>query len=211
MFNIIEPNDHRSSQDKIDSLLEFLKIYQDFSLSPKDQEKAIFIVAEDSTRGVYGGAVFYTQKLKDLHENISKGLFEFLPENQKMWCVRLCFFMDQDDRFLTLEAIELCEDFYVGLYEILRELGKKRSTNCLPIVLCSKSYRNSLTYGHWSYPTKAHPSPLLSDCFHAFLSLPDQKRTLQSSQDQEHNKREDLKTPFPFLRNDQSQTERPVQ
>ncbi len=176
MINILEPTDRSPHQNKIDSLLRLFKIYQGFELPPKDQSKATFIVAEEEAKGIYGGAIFYPQRVQELHEALSSELLLFLPENQKVWCVRLCFCTGQDDGFSTLNALEVREDFYVDLYETLGGLGKQKSTNCLPITLRSQDYHNSVTYGNWAYFTKKPLSHSSSDYVHALLALPDKRR-----------------------------------
>lgn len=171
MLNIIEPIEHSLHQNKIESLLRLLKIYQGFELSSKNQDKATFIVAEDETRGVYGGAVFFPQKVKELDEDLSQLLA--ILENRTIWCARLCLCTDQDDNFTTLDAIELRENFYRELYKVLGVLGNRKSTNCLPMKLCSKDYHNSLLYGNWAYFTERKPEELLSDYVYVLLALPD--------------------------------------
>jgi hypothetical protein len=127
MLNIIEPKHHSLYQEKVDSLLGLLKVYQDFSLPLGEPNKAIFIIAEDEMRGIYGGAVLYRQVVKELHELISKELLIFLPEDEKVWCSCLCFCPDEKEK-IAIEAIELCETFYSEIYEALGELGKKKNT-----------------------------------------------------------------------------------
>jgi hypothetical protein len=188
MLNIIEPKDHSLHQNKIDPLLGLFKIYQDFTLSPKEQGKATFVIAEDDKRGIYGGAVFYPQKVKELHEIISE-LVGFIPENHTVWCVRLCFCSDQMDSFATPEAIETCENFYGELYEILGDLGKKKNTNCLPILILAKNFHNSVTFGKWTYFAQEHPKSHKSspDYVYALLALPDKKRQSEAIQSNDQN------------------------
>ncbi|MBP9692330.1 MAG: hypothetical protein KBD90_03250 [Alphaproteobacteria bacterium] len=214
MFNIIEQKDHFLYQEKIDSLLGLLKIYQDFSLSPKNQEKSTFIIAENDTRGIYGGAVFYPQKTKDeLQETLSN--FLSFSQNRTVWCTCLCFCPDDREK-VRVEAIELCENFYVELYEILGDLGEKKSTNCLPIALSLQDYHHSLVHGNWSY-LKAEPDG--EDDVYGLLSLPDKRRQSQEPRAsvQAKNKGKNLISPLSVPGNDphhhqhQSQTERSAQ
>lgn len=207
MLNIIEPIEHSLHQNKIESLLRLLKIYQSFELSSKIHEKATFIVAEDETRGVYGGAVFFPQKIKELDEELSHLLA--ILENRTIWCARLCLCTDQDDNFTTLDAIELCENFYTSLYKILGTLGDKKSTNCLPMKLRSKDYCNSLNYGRWSYFTKLSDSKPLSDFVYVLLALPDKKIPQGQEQNEVESINEDLETRLST--NNQNHTDRPVQ
>jgi hypothetical protein len=212
MLNIIEPKDHCLYQEKVESLLRLLKVYQDFSLSPKNQEKSTFIIAEDDTRGIYGGAVFYPQKTKDeLQETLSK--FLSFSQNRTVWCTCLCFCPDEKEN-ITIEAIELRENFYVKLYEILDDLGEKKSTNCLPISLSLKDLHHSLVHGGWSYLTV---EPDGEDDVYGLLSLSDKRRQSQELRvsAQAQNKGKNLISSLPVPGNDhhqhQSQPDRPAQ
>jgi hypothetical protein len=84
----------------------------------------------------------------------------------------------------------------VDLYEALRELGKKKSTNCLPIILSPKDYHHSLVHGKWSYLEEAELDG--SGDVYALLSLPDKKRQPQISKAsvQAQSEGENLKAPL---------------
>lgn len=215
MLNIIEPKHHSLYQEKVDSLLGLLKVYQDFSLPLGEPNKAIFIIAEDEMRGIYGGAVLYRQIVKKLPELISKELLHFLPEDEKVWCSCLCFCPDEKEK-IAIEDIDLCENFYSELYEVLGELGKKKNTNCLPIALSLKDYHHSLVHGNWSY-LEAEPDG--SDDVYALLSLPDKRRQSQESRAsaQAQNEGKNLKAPLLVPSKSQdypqhhNQPDRPVQ
>jgi len=171
MLSIIEPKEHHLYQSKIDSLLSLLKIYQDFTPSSEKTENATFIVGEDKKQGVYGGAIVYLQNVRTLYHKLATPLLEFFPKREQIWCVRLCFCADQDDRVLILETLELCEDFYVGLYKILVKLGQKKRTSYFALTLPHKEYRNTVTYGDWSYLLEVSPSDSSDYRFHGLLAL----------------------------------------
>lgn len=183
MLNVIEPINHNLHKNSIGNLLRLFKIYQDLELSPKDQDKATFVVAEDVVRGVYGGAVFFPQKIKELGESLCNLLS--IQENRTVWCVRLCFCVEQDDESLSIELLELYENFYSELHKILGTLGDGKSTNCLPMKLSSKDYRNSLIYGDWPYFTKPKSEEILSDYVYVLLALPDYQRQVQAFQEKQ--------------------------
>lgn len=189
MLNVIEPASHNLHTNSIGSLLRLFKVYQDFELLPKDQNKATFIVAEDDTRGVYGGAVFFPQKIKELDETLYNLLS--IQENRTVWCARLCLSIEQDGGSLSLDHLELCENFYRELYKVLGVLGNGKDTNCLPMKLCSRDYRNSLLYGNWAYFTELKPEELSSDYVYVLLALPDYHNQPQASQE-EHTDNKDV-------------------
>jgi hypothetical protein len=171
MLNIIEPKDHHLHTSKISSLLNFLKIYQKFSLIPEEKETATFIIAENEKFGVYGGAVVYLQDVKRLYHKLAAPLLEFLPKKEQIWCVRLCFSADQDDRVLILETLALCEAFHVGLYKILCALGQKKRTPYFALTLRTQDHQNTLNYGRWSYLLGISPYDASDYHFHGLLAL----------------------------------------
>lgn len=175
MPNIIEPKDHHLHTSKISSLLNFLKIYQKFSLLPEEKETATFIIAENEKFGVYGGAVVYLKDVKRLYHKLAAPLLEFLPKKEQIWCVRLCFSADQDDRALILETVALCEGFYVGLYKILGELSQKKRENYFALTLRTQDHQNTLTYGRWSYLLGISSYDASDYYFHGLLALSSKK------------------------------------
>ncbi len=183
MLNIIEPQDHSTYQSRIDSFSNLLKIYQNFSLSSKSQDKATFIIAEDEKRGVYGGAVFYPQKAKELHKHISDLLC--IPENRTVWCVRLCFCIDQSENCSKLEVLDLLENFFLNLHQVLSELGKKKDTNCLVLTLNPQDLHNTITYGKWEYFLEIKPKESSDGQFHGLLRL-DKKAKHEAQIQQRH-------------------------
>ena len=175
MLNIIEPRDHHLHTSKISSLLSLLKIYQKFSLFPEEKEAATFIIAENEKLGVYGGAVIYLQSVKTLYHKLATPLLEFFPKKDRIWCVRLCFCADQDERVLILETLKLCEDFYVSLHKILGELSQKKKVDYFALTLRSQDYQDTLTYGHWSYLLGVSPYDSSDYRFHGLLALSPKK------------------------------------
>ncbi|MDI9640441.1 hypothetical protein QM565_32595 [Geitlerinema splendidum] len=155
--------------------MNFLKIYQKFSLLPEEKETATFIIAENEKFGVYGGAVVYLQDVKRLYHKLAAPLLEFLPKKDKIWCVRLCFSANQDDRVLILETLTLCEDFYVSLYKILGELSQKKRENYFALTLRTQDHQNTLNYGRWSYLLGISSYDASDYHFHGLLALSSEK------------------------------------
>ena len=151
MLRVIEPQHHSSLECQIDSLLDLLKIYQGFELSLKERARSIFIIAHDTIRGVYGGAVFYPQKVKDLTDKIKQEILLILEKNHTVWCSSLCLCLPMDEKTLDMDTLALRDLFYIDLYRIFCELGKKKRTNCLPLALSNKDYQYSIRQGHWFY------------------------------------------------------------
>ena len=91
MLNIIEPRDHSVYQEKVESLLGLLKVYQGFSLSLRAQNQATFIIAEDEARGIYGG-LFFTLKLSETFMSFFQRNFcNFFQKTQKCGAAAFIF------------------------------------------------------------------------------------------------------------------------
>ncbi len=189
MLITIEPKNQHLYKAKIDSLLSFLKIYQDFTPSSEIIENATFIIAENEKLGVYGGAIVYPQNVRALYQKLASALLEFFPEKEQIWSTRLCFCTDQDDGFLTLETFELCENFYRDLHKALGEVGKKKGINYLALTLRSKDHRNTITYGRWSYLLEVNPGDDYR--FHGLLALKSKKDEAFGLESQEDDDNED--------------------
>jgi len=176
MLKTIEPRYHDYYGSSIDSLLSFLKIYQGFYLSEEDQEKAAFIIAEDEERDVYGGAVLYKQKVPSLHEKIGKVITSFEPERENVWVAQLCLCIDYDESFLTLETLELCQTFYLNLYDSLRAFGEKKGVDFLVLTLRPTDYFYSKIYGCWPYILEIKPREVSDNRFHGLLAVNNEKK-----------------------------------
>ncbi len=171
MLSIIEPQDHNFHQQKIDSLLSLFSIYHHFTLPRAIQEEVTYVVAEDEAHGVYGGALFYPQKAKDLHEEILN-LFTF-SSNSKVWAARLCCCEAYDDP-VSEEKVEFYETFFRELYSVLGDLTRQKRSNCLPLVLSPQEYHDTLTYARWPFLSTVKFSDTSQD-LHALLSFPSQQ------------------------------------
>jgi len=181
MLTLIEPKEHHLYQSKIDSLLSLLKIYQGFTPSAETRKNATFIIGEDKKYGVYGGAIIYAEEVKSLYHKLATPLLEFFPKKEQIWCGRLCLCIDQEDRVLRLETLDLCEDFYGDLYKILIKIGQKQKTSYFALTLPSEEYRNTITYGDWPYLLEISPSHSPDYRFHGLLALkPKTKRKLEA-------------------------------
>ncbi|HUX79405.1 MAG TPA: hypothetical protein VMW10_06650 [Alphaproteobacteria bacterium] len=185
MLKVIEPHAHDLHRATLDSFLGLLKIYQNFCLSPEMKEKAIFLIAEDETRGVYGGAVLYLQQiapsfdlaLGDTREEILGKMFStFQPKGEEYWRARICFCVEKDASSSVLEAVKFCQDFYKKLYKAFAKFGEKKKVEYLPFTLRTADVRvdnnvNILTYKAWPYLLEVRPAETCLEFFHGILSL----------------------------------------
>ena len=177
MLTIIDPKDHAFYRPQMDSLLSLLKIYQNFSLMPEEKKEATFFMADNETFGVYGGVVIYPQEVKNLYPSLARAFLEFLPNKEKVWAAQLCFCLEQDDGFLTLEGLDLCERFYRDIYQRLREKFKADPESYFAFTLEPRDYRHSVRYGRWPYLLEVSPSESSDHRFHGLLMVKDQENT----------------------------------
>lgn len=174
MLNIIEPKDHYAHQSRIEAFLDLLKVYQSFSLVDEEKENATFIVGSDNERGVYGGAVLYQQKVRDLYKDIGKIVSSFQPERQNVWAARLGLFLG-DEPYYTLEELDFREDFYRDLLKFFIEFGKKESLDFLALTLCSSDAYTTKRRFYWPYILVIRTEEASDNLFHGILSLNPQK------------------------------------
>ncbi len=181
MLKVIEPQIHEFHGPLIDSLLGLLKIYQGFYLSPEQQDKATFLIAEDDKRGVYGGAVLYTQKISpslDLAANdtrdevLGKMFSAFQPKVKTYWTARVCLCIGQEPSTPYLETIEL----YENLYKAFTEFGEQKGVEYLTFTFqatggCADNTLSALLYKNWPYLLEARPSEYPDGYVHGILSL----------------------------------------
>ncbi|OJW46258.1 MAG: hypothetical protein BGO67_08555 [Alphaproteobacteria bacterium 41-28] len=176
MLKIIEPQDHGLYKHTIHSFLNLLKVYQKCDLLLNDEHaqvksNATFIIAEDDDRGVYGGAVLFTQPVSLLYEKIAKVILKFQPERQDVWLGRLCFCVEDNKNAFTLSALDFYQNFYVELYKALIEFGAKKDLDFLALTLHYKDYENIKTYGYWPYLLEVQPVHAPDFCFHGLLDI----------------------------------------
>ena len=144
MSRVIEPYAHEFYEEKIDTFLGLLKIYQNFYLSPKEQDRATFVVAEDDKRGVYGGAVIYPCMVfpsveftpeDSRSETLGKILSSFHPQDPEYWTARICFSGGNDSSTSLLETVKVYQHFYRILYKAFCYFAEKERTHSLTFTL----------------------------------------------------------------------------
>lgn len=160
----------KSYQNKIESLLHLLIVYQKIHLSQEEKDKTTFIIAEDNNRGVYGGAIL-SQGLKWMPENIEKALITV--EGEITWTARICFCIEEDPPFRSLQLLDLCEGFYKNLLKELAKLGNSQNIDLLLLQLLPADYFNTKQYGNWSYLYEFRPEKNAKGLFHGVLALKD--------------------------------------
>ena len=185
MFRVIEPYAHEFYEEKIDTFLGLLKIYQNFYLSFDDHDKATFIIAEDDKRGVYGGAVLYPCRgfptleflPEDMQHSILERLFSPFHQEKEFWTARIGLYLGNDSSTPLIEAVKLYQNFYNRLYKAFCEFGDRKKLKTLSFTLCPReAYVDHclriLTYQRWPNLKELRFNNN-GDFFHGLLVLKD--------------------------------------
>lgn len=176
MLNIIEPNDHQSYQPLVDSFLDLLTVYQNYSLALKELENATFIIASDKKRGVYGGAVILQQNISVLEKNISQTILTFQPDTKGVWTSIVGFYGEHHEgKVFRLKDFESCMDFYRDLLDAFIVFGKAEKLKYLYISLNVPEYIKMEKYSQWEYAVKTSHHEALDSLFHGILFLDPEK------------------------------------
>ena len=175
MLKIIEPKDHYLHKPRIEALLDLFQIYHNFELSSEEKSKTTFIIAEDETNGVYGGALLYKKKVGDLYDKIRKIISAFHPMGRKVWVAHLCLSLDQNEPFSAFNEFELCQDFYKNLLKRFIKFGRKKKTKFIILSLHPMASFKEKLYGQWSYLIEVPQKESTDGLFHGALGLTPQK------------------------------------
>lgn len=181
MFKSTESQDHGVPQHLIDSFLNFLKIYQNFSLPPEVQEKAFFIIAANDKDGVYGGAVLYPHPLATTlnltanepeEESLNKMFSAFQFKGKEYWRARVGLYIGEISCRASLsKALDLCDYFYQDIYDAFKEFGSRNSIDYLPFTIHMADVLLSLPHKKWPYFLEVRVDGHSPHYFHGVLSL----------------------------------------
>lgn len=185
MLKIIEPQTHELHSERINSLLGLLKIYQNFYIDPKAQDRATFVIAEDDKRGVYGGAALYPHHIfsfpesmsEETDENILDKMFSSLhlkgvqPKAKEYWTARICLCLGYDRTTPLRETAELYRCFYHKLYKAFCYFREKENIDYLAFTLRATDTHvdnnlHILTYQAWPSLLEVKQS---DNGFHTYL------------------------------------------
>ncbi len=181
MLKIITPQDHDGHQLLIGPFLNFLKIYQNFSLPLEVQERATFLVAENDEKGVYGVAILYPHPLAstfDLaaneseEESLNKMFSAFQFREKEYWRARIGLYVGDINCSDSLsKALELCDHFYQELYDAFKALGSRKSVDYLPFTIHMADVLLTLPHKEWPYFLEVRVDDYSPNYFHGILSL----------------------------------------
>lgn len=165
MFQLFEKTVHSFHTPLIDSFLKILK--NNNSLSPhfSHNNSAKFLLTENPTTGIFGGALLLKQKIGSLHKDIRKNLASFCPDNE-VWTCAIALYMGNG---ANVELV--CKNFYTELYESLLEFSLTEKINFLCMTLDPGEYLCTEAIGFWPYVVEIRPQESSDGLFHGILSL----------------------------------------
>ena len=184
MLKIIEPQFHEDHEHKINSLLDLLKIYQDFYLPPKAQEKATFLIAEDEVRGVYGGAVIYSRKISSpfapavndtKEEALGKMFSAFQPKVKVYSMANICICAGGEEESSILDSHDLYQSLYKNFYKAFIDFGIVKDVEHISFTLYVSNTSVVLPYKEWPYLLEARFTEENDGFLHGILSLKGKK------------------------------------
>lgn len=171
MLTIIEPKDHGAYQTQIDSFLNLLNIYQNYSPSPKVWEQGTFIIASDNEYGVYGGVLLLEKYTWNLEIKIKEIISTFQPETRGVWTGLIGFYRGHDRPYSEFKILRGYLDFYENLLKALNDFGIEQEIDFLCLTLNPIEHIKVQKYGHWNYICKVLPDESLDSLFHGILPL----------------------------------------
>lgn len=172
MFTMIQPQDHQSHLDKISAFLALVKRYPSVSLSEEEKGLATYIIAHDSVRGVYGGAVLVQKRSHLFPRKRHSNVVNFSTYKARGWTCELFLHMENDDPLFKDDAFEaFCNQFYSDLYEELVAFGENNRTQFLYTTLDPTEHLCTEMLGDWKYAAELKPQDSLDGLFHGVLSL----------------------------------------
>lgn len=172
MFKIIEPKYHCFCMPTINHFIELINPRDPLWLSKREQNRATFILCDDSKHGVCGGAILLKKKLDDLPYALFTTMVDFISSKESIWESSVFLSFDQNSPLNTTnESNHYCQIFYRNLYNVLAEFGRKEGTGFLCISLDFGEYLYMEGMISWPYIFELKPQNSPDGCFHGILSL----------------------------------------
>lgn len=190
-INSIEPKQQKFHQGKLNSFLSLLNIYHGIHLSPEEKNKALFIVAEDERRGVYGGAILYQQRTfssrslrsDEVYETKIEKLLAATQSKKKVpWAVKLCLCLENDSSLSTLEKEGLYQIFFKTLHTFFMEFAHKKKIRFLTVTMPLVHTQRAFVDKNWPFLLEVQLPYYDDGFFHGILPLSDIKESAASLQ-----------------------------
>ncbi len=169
MFIVIEPTEQNYHKKHIRPFLKHIKNNPTLKCSFRDNEKATFIISENKSKDIYGGAILLKQTSAGLHKSIQRNRLNNKSVHEDIWICTL--FVRKENNRLSQHFDFFFETFYRDLYNMLVEFGKKENTSFLYLILESGEYLCTQALGCWPHTFEVSPEEFRNSLFHSILSL----------------------------------------
>ncbi len=169
MLKFIDRDLNPYPRTSIDSFLKMANLHDSIAHNSGTNQ---FILTEDSSESIFGGAALYKSQLPHLHKNVQKAIFS-LAQGGEVWTCTVSLFLNND---FNME--QTCQVFYANLYQKLLEFGRQEKINYLYVILEPGEYLSTEAMGFWPYVLEIRPQDSNDGLFHGILSLTDSPQYL---------------------------------
>lgn len=209
-IKIIDPKSHLTFRSTINAFLHLLKQYHNVILTPELQEKATFAIGiyETAPSGdkppewkLYGGAVFYPQKISralnllsndNSEETLDKISSTIQSHGLAHWIARIALIQDNDEAALLLQKLTRRHVFYEQLHKTVLKFGKAKKIKGLAFVLRTPDTLDMSSYKYWPSLLEFKLPHKSDGYFYGLLSL--KKRSFTASKKEKQLKSFDPQT-----------------
>jgi hypothetical protein len=175
MLKIIEPKHQCYYKGRVDLLMGLMRLYQDIPLTTEEQTRATFIVGEDDTSGIYGGAILHQKSVNELQTQL-KGIVSTLsPQMEDVWVGTLAFLVEDNKMSSNAGNFTPPQKFYKSLLEKFMEFGNAEDVRFLCLTLNPFEHLRTKNRGFWPYILEVKPQDSLDGLFHGILPLFERK------------------------------------
>ena len=170
MFDFIPPTDHDSFRERINNFLKDLKTHNsDLYGTIKPKSKATFILAQENSYQIEGGAILFQQKPSSLHTEVQGYIKDNGHLSESVWAGTLYLHFEDEIQGHIFES--LCKVFYQYLYESLLTFGVQEQTSFLCLTLDPCEHLSTELIGLWPYKVQVRHRESPDGLFHGVLAL----------------------------------------
>ena len=172
-FEIIESIQQNSRNRVIKAMKEKMTFSQRIEFSSKNKVNQTFILAENKSKKILGGAYLLKKNLNEIQEDLRDLVTTLTSQNEHVWeCSAL--YVDpsvQQSLFIRPNAEVCLQIFYRDLYAKFVELGLKNRAPFVIMKLATEAYDLSKNIGLWPYIVELNPHTAVDGLFHGILPL----------------------------------------
>ncbi|OJW55223.1 MAG: hypothetical protein BGO67_00510 [Alphaproteobacteria bacterium 41-28] len=174
MFEFIEPEEQRLYKDRIIPFLKKLAENPTIYEVLVELDQATFLLANDKSNSIQGGALLFNQSTEMLHPRIQEHVRTLYPWMREVWTGMISLQIHQDVTGRDFE--KLCKLVCCALMADLIAFGIKETTPFLCVAMTPLEYRSIEMFSinmHnlWDYAVEVKPES--DGLFHGILTLID--------------------------------------